>query len=325
MFSRGRISGFAAAALLFAAPLVAQDDTSRRPRRPDFDQREAALEAARPKPPATPAPRTVIDMSVPQPPGVTYSSGPANPTYAAPATPIPAPGPTRADMQPAARPSVTLNNGLLTIEALNSTLADVLHAVRIATNARFEGPLTSGTERVFVRVGPLPPAEALARLLQGSRFDYMILGRSGMPGSVARVVLTHRTVSAASSSAPVQPQRTPAVVQSPAEEDMPDEDEEFPNEGIAPAPDMPEVPRPPGVGPPQNPATVPPQGPNVNPGTNPQNPNDPNRVRSPEELLEELQRMQQQQLNQQNPDRNPNVNQDSLGPADRPPDPRPPL
>ena len=72
------------------------------------------------------------------------------------------------------QPSVTMEGGMLTIDAPNSTLSDVLSGVRKATGAAIEG--ASPSERVAVRLGPGKPAQVISALLRGTPYDYVILG-----------------------------------------------------------------------------------------------------------------------------------------------------
>src|ERR1700687_5042983 len=71
-------------------------------------------------------------------------------------------------------PQVSYQNGQLTIVAPNSTLGDILRAVRKQTGAEIEVP--DAKERVVTHLGPAPAAEVMADLLNGSRFNYVLLG-----------------------------------------------------------------------------------------------------------------------------------------------------
>ena len=101
---------------------------------------------------------------------------------------------------PATPPQVTFHDGLLSIRAENSTLGDVLRAVQNATGATIESPgLTS--ERVYVKLGPGEPRDVLASLLNGSHYDYILLGSPQQPNGVTRVMLTTRQNSSAEPAA----------------------------------------------------------------------------------------------------------------------------
>src|ERR1700746_671938 len=64
-------------------------------------------------------------------------------------------------------PQVSYQNSQLTINAPNSTLGDILRAVRKQTGAEIEIP--SASERVVTHLGPGPAREVMAELLNGSR------------------------------------------------------------------------------------------------------------------------------------------------------------
>jgi hypothetical protein len=103
-----------------------------------------------------------------------------------PTTPPPAPTPAQLPPTPA---RVSMRDGLLTIEANNSTLADVLAGVRRETKAAIDLPAGASGERVVANLGPGTPQNVLAALFNGSRFDYIILGSQDQPEAVQRVIL----------------------------------------------------------------------------------------------------------------------------------------
>jgi len=110
---------------------------------------------------------------------------------------VAAPGPLPAQIMPPVpatlmnsdpvMPKVTMEDGLLTIDAPNSTLSDVLSGVHAATGAAIEG--ASPSERVAVRLGPGNPAQVIAALLTGTPYDYVILGSPEKQDAVMRVLL----------------------------------------------------------------------------------------------------------------------------------------
>jgi hypothetical protein len=86
-------------------------------------------------------------------------------------------------------PSVTYQGGLLTIVADNATLGDVLNRVRKLTGSAFEIPhVPAMDERVAVRLGPASVPSVLADLLDGSSFDYVIVGSGEELGSIYAVI-----------------------------------------------------------------------------------------------------------------------------------------
>src|SRR5258708_7427307 len=101
------------------------------------------------------------------------------------------------DSIPAVAPQVSYQSGQLTIVAPNSTLADILRAVRKTTAAEIEIP-TNATERVVTRLGPGPARDVVAELLNGSRFNYVLLGSPADANQLTRVVLVAKTAEAPS-------------------------------------------------------------------------------------------------------------------------------
>ena len=86
-------------------------------------------------------------------------------------------------------PAVTYRDGQLTIDAENLTLAAVLELVAQKTGAVIDVPPGTGQERIFEHAGPGRAEEVLAQLLNGSPFDFVIVGASGHPQDLAQVLL----------------------------------------------------------------------------------------------------------------------------------------
>lgn len=166
-------------------------------------------------------------------------------------------------------PQISYAQGELTVTANNSSLLDILNGVERATGAHVEGALAD-SERVFGRFGPGTPRQVLDALLSGSRYDFILLGSLDDPGDVQRIVLTQRG-SAPPTTAQNQPQ-----YRAPEPEEQSDSEPTY-------QPDISEQPQP-------APETTAPA-------------NEPQQVKTPEQLLQELQRLrqQQQQQQQQNP------------------------
>jgi hypothetical protein len=218
---------------------------------------------------------------------------PAVPTYTpAPLEPLPL------DQTPAVAPQVSYQSGELSIVAHNSTLADVLRAVRKLTGAEMEVP-PNATERVVADLGPGPAREVLAELLNGTHFNYVMVGSTSDPSAVQSLMLTPKssapeTASAAPPGRGGAPQRFPQTYTPPVPsqgsaaaeaapgaasgedtEDSADEDAADPTEDQAAPPDQ-------------------------------QNQGQPQTPKTPEQLLQELQRqMQQQQQQGQQPGNQP--------------------
>ncbi len=108
-----------------------------------------------------------------------------------PPAPQPPPPPTELTLaqKPAVPPQVTYEKGQLTIVAENSTIGDVLRAVRNKTGATVDMP-PNATQRIVIRVGPGPARDVLASLLNGSDFNYVLLGAAGDPGAVQKIIVS---------------------------------------------------------------------------------------------------------------------------------------
>src|ERR1700722_11157125 len=100
----------------------------------------------------------------------------------------PAPPPPTLAQQPATPPQVSFQGGQLTISAQNSTLGDILKAVRARTGATIDLPGTA-SERVIGHFGPGPARDVMTALLNGSHFNYVLLGSPTDPGALDRVIL----------------------------------------------------------------------------------------------------------------------------------------
>src|SRR5712692_6484922 len=108
-----------------------------------------------------------------------------------PVTPQPVPPPPTPEQGPSSPAEVNFQEGQLTIVARNSTMSDVLTAVKQKTGAAVEMPAVS-SERVVGRFGPGAPRDVLAQLLNGSHYDYVLLGSPADPGALKKVVLMAR-------------------------------------------------------------------------------------------------------------------------------------
>ena len=192
--------------------------------------------------------------------------------------------PLRPEQMPPVAPKVIYQNGLLSVEATNSTLSDVLTGIRNKTGIQIEG-FQGAQERVAAKLGPAPAEAVLTGLLQGSHFDYMILGRPNQPGIVQRVILTpvSGTTSGSNTLQPLQPRPGMVMVQ------PVDDDEANPDEANIPQPQSQPI------QPVIQPQPAQPQGNGLQGNT----------TKTPEQLLNDLKQIQQQQQNQQQNGQNP--------------------
>ena len=196
-------------------------------------------------------------------------------------------------------PQVTFHDGLLGIHAENSTLGDVLKAVQSATGASVDSP-GFASERVYVELGPGEPRDILAALLNGSPYDYIMIGSQEQPNSVARIMLTVRSTSIEKPTTAAAARPTPPPTPAPKEEEH-DNSDVTPPDREPPAAAKPGQPHP---GQPPTPNTTLGTTPNMTPGAVQQQPGyqpfgQPQQpVKTPEQMLRDLQQMQQQQQQQ---------------------------
>ena len=107
-------------------------------------------------------------------------------------------------------PVVTYRNGKLTIDAENTTLADVLKLVAEKTGATIDLPPGSGLERIVEHSGPGRANDVLTQLLNGSHFNFIIVNSPQHPYEPTQVVLSLQradtdTPTAVSVAPPTQP------------------------------------------------------------------------------------------------------------------------
>ena len=91
---------------------------------------------------------------------------------------------------PESAPKVSFENGQLTIVANNATLGEILKQVKKLTGASIDLPANGAPERVVTQIGPGAPRDVLATLLNGTAFNYVMLGSNSDPMAVSSVVLT---------------------------------------------------------------------------------------------------------------------------------------
>jgi AMIN domain len=87
---------------------------------------------------------------------------------------------------------VSFQKGLLSISSNKATLSQVLFAIHERTGAEIAIPAGAEQEQVVAEIGPSPAAEALASLLNGSKFNFLILSSSEDSSVLDRVILSAR-------------------------------------------------------------------------------------------------------------------------------------
>jgi hypothetical protein len=104
---------------------------------------------------------------------------------------------SRESISVAPRPplQVSYQNGMLGVYANKVTLSEVLYAIQQRTGADISIPAGAEQERVVMELGPAPAAEVVARLLNGSHFNFLILNSVNDPRQLDRVILSVRSES----------------------------------------------------------------------------------------------------------------------------------
>jgi hypothetical protein len=118
------------------------------------------------------------------------SSGPAliNTNYpkSTARLPVPTPDPPKPALE------VSFKSGLLSVNSNKANLSEVLFAIHEKTGAEIAIPSGAEQEQVVAEFGPAPAPEVLAHLLNGSKFNFLILSSATDPQALDRVILSSR-------------------------------------------------------------------------------------------------------------------------------------
>jgi hypothetical protein len=87
---------------------------------------------------------------------------------------------------------ISWDGKLLTIDAENSSLEQVLMEIRTLTHATMDIPSSAGSEPVALHIGPAPIRDVLSTLLYGSSFDYVMQSPDDDPDGLRTLILTAR-------------------------------------------------------------------------------------------------------------------------------------
>jgi AMIN domain len=87
---------------------------------------------------------------------------------------------------------VTFQAGKLTITSNKASLSEILFAVHQHTGADIAIPAGAEQEKVVAQIGPASAPEVLSHLLNGSRFNFLILSSATDPSTLDRVILSAR-------------------------------------------------------------------------------------------------------------------------------------
>lgn len=89
-------------------------------------------------------------------------------------------------------PVISWDGKQLTIDAENTSLSEILLAIRSRTGASIEMPPSTSAERVAVHMGPAPVREVISSLLYGTDFNYVIQSSDGDEEGLGKVIITAR-------------------------------------------------------------------------------------------------------------------------------------
>jgi len=148
------------------------------------------LGASKISPPAGARPETIISIERPEEGPVANDGVLHNAALTSAQTPAIAP-------PSLPRVEVLFENGLLSIRSNKANLSEVLSEVHRRTGAEIAIPAGAEGEQVFTNLGPGAPKEVLASLLNGSHFNFIVVGSERDPNGIGRVVLTPKQGGAA--------------------------------------------------------------------------------------------------------------------------------
>jgi len=179
-----------------------------------------------------PVTRVVIDLKSPQPyrifpsgktvivklmTGQQQAAAAPGAAHIDPVSFTPAPAP-----KPASQLEVESKNGQLSIRAEGVSLAQVLNEVRRKIGADIPIPLGAAQEQVVANIGLMPVRDALTSLLNGSRFNFILVGSERDPAKLKSVILTFRGSTGISQPAMAPSPQPPVTENEPEPEPQPE-------------------------------------------------------------------------------------------------------
>ena len=148
-----------------------------------------------------PITRVVLDLKSPQPfqlfpagKSVIVKLAAAPTVQAQPGSPVAASVPAPAPVAPARKVEVSYGHGQLRVWANKATLAEVMEEIHRRTGATLTMPPGSGQEQIVAELGPASPRQVLAELLNGSPFNFVIVGADSDPSQLRGIFLTTRQI-----------------------------------------------------------------------------------------------------------------------------------
>jgi hypothetical protein len=221
------------------------------------------------------------------------AAAPPAPQVEAVSSPQPPPTPRTPSELPPQRAEVTYLHGQLAVQADNASLNQILREISRETGIKITGGVAE--ERVFGKYGPSPASEVLASLLDGTSSNLLLIQSDA--NSPGELILTprHGGVTPPNPNAPgfdddtatgddaPQPQPQPALPPQPVSRFPPPPPSTVPmSNGIAPSTSQPD-------------STAP------APAANATDTTDPNAVKTPQQIFEQLQQLRQQSQPQPQP------------------------
>ena len=154
-----------------------------------------------------PSGRSVI-VKLPDGAGATATTMPAGNNAPPAATSVPAAQlPTPAP--PPKKVQINVQGDLLSLTSNKGSLAEVLNELQRLTGASVVVPPGAEQEEVAVSLGPASPREVISQLLNGSRYNFIIVGADNDANKVARLILTPKSPGGV--TAEIQTNRSEAV------------------------------------------------------------------------------------------------------------------
>ena len=97
--------------------------------------------------------------------------------------------PMTPEQLPAQAPQVNYQDGKLTVDSENSTMKDILAAIRKQAGMQMDLPSTMGTDRVAAHLSG-SPQDVISSLLDGTAWDYIIVGSPTEPDRIQQLIVT---------------------------------------------------------------------------------------------------------------------------------------
>ncbi len=105
-------------------------------------------------------------------------------------------------------PLVSLQDGKITVNSRDAKLGEILEAIERLTGITVDIPPVGADERIFDSVGPVPVREALVKLLDGTKFNYIIVSSAQDPQAVKKLILSAQTNTPSITASTASPQST---------------------------------------------------------------------------------------------------------------------